>query len=60
MECEICLATSEEGFEIIRLRGGVYLCRDCKEINDGVEEDMAYVDEAMMEMSVFHEEDDDV
>ena len=59
MECEVCLASEDEGFEIIRIRGGVYLCRDCKELNDNLDKDMASVDEAMMEMSVWEEEEDE-
>jgi len=59
MECEICLASTDEGDEVIRIRGGVYLCRACKEINDQLDEDLGYVDEALMEMSVREEDDDE-
>ena len=59
MECEICLATSDDGDEIIRMNGGMYLCRSCKDINDQLDEDMGYVDEALMELTPMDGSDDD-
>ena len=59
MECEICLRSTDECDEIIRVRGGVYLCRECKDINDELDEDMAYVDEALMEMTAWEVDDED-
>ena len=59
MECEVCLATSDDGDEIIQISGGMCLCRECKDINDQLDKDMGYVDEAMMELTPMEDEDYD-
>jgi ribosome-binding protein aMBF1 (putative translation factor) len=50
MECEICLRTTDEGFELVRVGPGMYLCRDCEEIHNEIDGVGSYIDEAMTEL----------
>lgn len=59
MECQICLRNEEEGFEIVRLSAGLYLCHDCYEIHAELEGDMSYVDEAMYDLALEGDDDED-
>ena len=53
MECENCLRTSEEGYEIICCSNGEILCRDCYDLANEYSSWQRGHDEALEEMSVW-------
>jgi len=57
MECEMCLRTSDEGYEIRTTKYGMKLCRECCEVMGEVDRSLGYIDEGLPEMEVW---DDDL